>query len=370
MRSAILRTCFVSCSWLVVAACSAASSPTADPADRGGAGGPIASAGAPSTFAGAPAAGASGSSTDAGGGGASAGDSSSAGAPTSMGGVGGVGSSPSSGGASGSGPLVFVHPGILVNQGMLDFVKAKIAAGAAPWKGALSKVSGDSMGSLSYTATPHATVECGPSSNPDIGCTDEKNDVIAAYSDALIWYYTGDQKHADKAIQIMNAWSAVLKKHTNDNEQLQASWAAEIFPRAAEIIRYSSAGWSAADIEQFKTMLKTAYLPEVVDGSTRTGNWDTSAIEAAMNIAIFLDDTAEFQKAVSLWRARTPAYVYLSTDGALPVQPPRRLNRCDLSDAAFRGTKRSAKEFHSQAGRPSLGVGRMEHGRDGPNRRL
>ncbi|HEX3854867.1 MAG TPA: alginate lyase family protein [Polyangiaceae bacterium] len=198
------------------------------------------------------------------------------------------------------------------------------------------------MGSLSYTATPHATVECGPSSNPDIGCTDEKNDVIAAYSDALIWYYTGDQKHADKAIQIMNAWSAVLKKHTNDNEQLQAAWAAEIFPRAAEIIRYSNAGWAAADIEQFKTMLKTAYLPEVVDGSTRTGNWDTSAIEAAMNIAIFLDDTAEFQKAVALWRARTPAYVYLSTDGALPVQPPRQ---SALSDSALKTYWFNPKKF-------------------------
>jgi hypothetical protein len=254
----------------------------------------------------------------------------------------GAGGGAGSGGASGGGPLTLVHPGILVNKGMLDFVKGKIAAGAAPWKAALSKVQSDSMGSLSYTATPHATVECGPTSNPDIGCTDEKNDVIAAYSDALIWYYTGDQKHADKAIQIMNAWSAVLKKHTNDNEQLQASWAAEIFPRAAEIIRYSNAGWSAPDIEQFKTMLKTAYLPEVVNGSTRTGNWDTSAIEAAMNIAIFLDDTVEFQKAVAMWRARTPAYVYLSTDGALPVQPPRQ---SALSDSALKSYWFNPKKF-------------------------
>jgi hypothetical protein len=326
-----------------MAGCGAASSNSVEPAEHGGAGSagaPIASAGSPNNIAGAPAAGASGSSTDAGGGGASAGDSSSAGAPAAMGG--GAGSSAGSGGASGSGPLSFVHPGILVNKGMLDFVKGKIATGASPWKGALSKVSSDSMGSLSYTATPHATVECGPSSNPDIGCTDEKNDVIAAYSDALIWYYTGDQKHADKAIQIMNAWSAVLKKHTLDNEQLQAAWAAEIFPRAAEIIRYSNAGWSAADIEQFKTMLKTAYLPEVVDGSTRTGNWDTSAIEAAMNIAIFLDDTAEFQKAVSLWRARTPAYVYLSSDGALPVQPPRQTA---LSDSALKTYWFNPKKF-------------------------
>src|SRR5205085_585699 len=30
----------------------------------------------------------------------------------------------------------FIHPGVLVNRGQLDFVKAKIAAGTQPWKGA------------------------------------------------------------------------------------------------------------------------------------------------------------------------------------------------------------------------------------------
>jgi hypothetical protein len=335
MRSATLCTFLVSCSWLVTAACSGLGSVSDEPTGGASAGASVASAGSPGSFAGASAAGASGSSTDAGGLGATA-------AGGSAAGTGGAGSSSGSGGVSGGGPIAFVHPGILVDKGMLDFVKGKIAAGTAPWKNALSEVSSDSMGSLSYTAKPHAIVECGPTSNPDIGCTDEKNDVIAAYTDALIWYHTGDQKHADKAIQIMNAWSAVLTKHTNDNEQVQAAWAAEVFPRAAEIIRYSNAGWSAADIAQFSTMLKTAYLPEVVDGSTRTGNWDTSAIEAAMNIAIFLDDTTEFQQIVKLWHDRVPAYVYLSTDGALPVQPPRQ---AALSESALESYWYKPKSF-------------------------
>ncbi len=229
------------------------------------------------------------------------------------------------------GPTGLIHPGILVDQEMLDFVKGKITAGAAPWKAALAMVSSDDMASLSYKAKPRASVDCGASSNPDNGCTDEKNDVIAAYTHALLWIYTGDQKHADKAIEIMNAWSAVLKQHTLDNAQLQAAWAAEIFPRAAEIIRYSKAGWSDADAAKFSVMLKTAYLPLVKDGSTRTGNWDTSAIDAAMNIAVFTDDMDEFKKTVALWHARTPAYVYLSSDGALPVQPPRESAKSDSS---------------------------------------
>ncbi|HEY1695243.1 MAG TPA: alginate lyase family protein [Polyangiaceae bacterium] len=227
------------------------------------------------------------------------------------------------GSVDGAGPGTFVHPGILVDQGMLDFVKAKIAAGAEPWTSALAQASSSSFGALSYVPHPRADVDCGPSSNPDLGCTDEKNDVVAAFTQALLWVHTGDAQHAQVAIQIMNAWSSTLKEHTNSNAPLQSAWAAEVFPRAAEIIRYTNAGWSPADVQQFATMLEDVYLPEVVDGSTSNGNWDTSMIEATMNIAVFLDDAATFQKAVAMWKERTPAYIYLTSDGPLPVQPPR-----------------------------------------------
>jgi hypothetical protein len=206
---------------------------------------------------------------------------------------------------------------------MLDFVKAKIAAGASPWKDAFDSTSSDpTFGPTTYSPTPRADVDCGPSSVPDLGCTDEKNDAIAAYTQALLWYHTGEQAYADAAIRIMNAWSSTLQEHTNSNAPLQSAWVAEMFPRAAEIIRYTGAGWSASDAAQFGTMLKNIYLPEVINGSTSNGNWETSMIEATMNIAIYLDDTATFEKAVSMWKARTPAYVYLTSDGAMPVQPP------------------------------------------------
>jgi hypothetical protein len=248
-----------------------------------------------------------------------------AGPPTSPDGGAEAGPKQDAGGSAGDAgtPGGFVHPGILVDQGMLDFVKGKIAAGAEPWKSALAQASSSSLGSLSYTPHPRADVDCGPSSNPDNGCTDEKNDVAAAYTHALLWVHTGDTHHAQVAITIMNAWSSTLQQHTNSNAPLQSAWAAEVFPRAAEIIRYTNAGWSAADVQHFSTMLSKVYLPEVVNGSTSNGNWDTSMIEATMNIAVFLDDMPTFQKAVTLWKERTPAYIYLTSDGALPVQPPR-----------------------------------------------
>ena len=94
--------------------------------------------------------------------------------------------------------------------------------------------------------SPAPIVECGSYSNPNNGCTDEREDAIAAYTDALAWYITRDSRYAKKAIEIMDAWSAVIKDHTNSNAPLQTGWAGSSWPRAAEIIQYTYTGWPNA----------------------------------------------------------------------------------------------------------------------------
>ena len=226
-------------------------------------------------------------------------------------------------GAGGPAGAAFVHPGILVNHAMLEFVKAEIAAGAEPWKSALAQAQASNFGRLSYAAHPRAVVDCGSGSLPDNGCSDEKNDALAAYTHALLWAYTGDEANARKAIAIMNAWSAVLTDHSNTNAPLQSAWVAEVFPRAAEIIRYTHAGWPSDEVARFGKLLNDVYLPQVVNGSAANGNWETSMIEATLNIGVFNDDRKTFEQGLRMWRERTPAYLYISKDGATPVTPPR-----------------------------------------------
>ncbi len=273
--------------------------------------------------AGGPSGGASGST-----GASSSGGAAGTGGAAATTGVGGAASTTVTAGSGGAGggpikdPNAFVHPGVQVDKGQLDFVKAKLAANAEPWSTALAELKKSSFAALDYQAMPRATVECGPTSNPDHGCTEEKNDVLAAYAHALLWYFTGDEAHAKKSIEIMNAWSAVLVEHTNSNAALQAAWAASIWPRASEIMRYTYAGWAKADVDAFGVMLEKAYMPLIDHGSASNGNWELSMIEASMGIAVFLDDHAAFKTSVDQWRKRTPAYVYLATDGATPVPPP------------------------------------------------
>ncbi|MFF3456441.1 alginate lyase family protein [Streptomyces sp. NPDC002730] len=217
-------------------------------------------------------------------------------------------------------PAAFTHPGVLVSRPQLDFVKAKVKAGAEPWKSAYDQLLSSKYASLSRTAKPRAVVECGSYSNPNIGCTDEREDAIAAYTLSLAWYIGGDSRYARRSIEIMDAWSAVIKNHTNSNAPLQTGWAGSSWPRAAEIVKYTYSSWPNSG--RFGTMLRTVYLPEVINGSHSNGNWELSMTEAAIGIAVFLEDRGAYDKAVATFRGRVPAYIYLTSDGSLPKTAP------------------------------------------------
>lgn len=217
-------------------------------------------------------------------------------------------------------PATFTHPGVLVSRPQLDFVKTQVNAGAQPWKAAYDQAVSSSYASLSRTPKPRAVVECGSYSNPNYGCTDEREDAIAAYTDALIWYISGDARYAQKAIALMDAWSATITSHTNSNAPLQTGWAGSSWPRAAEIIKYTYSSWPNSG--RFGTMLRNVYLNKIINGSNSNGNWELSMMEAAVGISVFLEDKTNFDKAVTRYRNRVAAYVYLSSDGALPKTVP------------------------------------------------
>ena len=224
----------------------------------------------------------------------------------------------------------FQHPGVLVSKAQLDYIKTMVAAHTEPFYSAFLKAQNSNIGSLTYQPygpPSDGFIKCGPTSNPNIGCSNADNDSSAAYLQALLWYITGNQQYATNAITLLNLYGYNLKGYstgsTYSNAPLQAAWDGEKWPRAAEIIRYSNAGWADADITAFKSMLNTAILPQIINGSTSNGNWEISMIEALIGIGVFNDDQATFNTGITYWKQRIPAYFYYHTDGAAPVPAPR-----------------------------------------------
>jgi hypothetical protein len=221
-------------------------------------------------------------------------------------------------------PGGFVHPGVLLDTTQLNFVKAKIAAGAQPWTTAYNSLKGKSQASLSYSPAPIALVKCDGNGSADIGCTAEVNDAIAAYSDALIWYYSGNQAYANKSIQILNAWSSTLQdtvfdKNNYINGILQSGWSGTTFTRAAEIMRYSNAGWSSSDVTQFSNMLTRAFLPHTITAwPGGAGNWITLQADADIEFGVFTNNQSTYNAGVAMWKRELPALIYINSDGAAP----------------------------------------------------
>jgi len=219
--------------------------------------------------------------------------------------------------------FVFTHPGLLNSKAELDFVKAKIKAGAEPWKSAFNKMKNSNFGNQYWVPKPLAIVKANWTPTSDDAGT-ENNDATAAYTQALLWYFTDNEAYAKKSVEILNAWSAKLTSHTSTDlqKQLVAGWCGSLFPLAAEIMRASYPKWTSTEINQFSSMLNKAFLPLLVSGNaTYNGNWELSMINAMMCIGVFNEDTATFNKAVFMWRKRVPAYFYMTTDGISPVRP-------------------------------------------------
>ncbi|MFE6283042.1 alginate lyase family protein [Streptomyces sp. NPDC057877] len=217
----------------------------------------------------------------------------------------------------------FTHPGVLLSKAQLKAVRENVTAGKQPWLKAYLDMRDSAYGSYRHTAKPYETVACPTNGRPSPACRAERRDAIAAYTQALLFTVTGRQRHAAKATAIMDAWSAKLKRHTGGNAALQSAWSGATWARAAEIIRHTPGStWPPDRVRRFEAMLRTAHLPEVTARVPDfNGNWDLAMTDAAISIAVFLDDHQTFDDALARFRERVPAYFYLEKDGPRPRAP-------------------------------------------------
>jgi len=220
----------------------------------------------------------------------------------------------------------FVHPGILVTLPMLLQLRSDVRNRIEPVFSAYQATLTHEMGpyggmpavvfaNLSYTPHPQQLQSNGS------GITAFREDAFAAYTHALLWFITQDVRHAQKAIECMDAWPSAWTAPIDLANGLQIAWAGAVWPRAAEIIKHTyPPGWPGADA--FGAMLNSLLVPMVDKGASTNGNIGLVMTEAAMHAAVFSDDRARLDAAVEMWRAQAPAYVYITSDGPTPRRPP------------------------------------------------
>ncbi|MHB1037821.1 MAG: alginate lyase family protein [Pirellulales bacterium] len=192
----------------------------------------------------------------------------------------------------------FVHPGILHNRAELAFVKARIDSGAEPWKSAWDQLRTHTFAQLDWKTKARADVVRGVMNNPNRGASDMERDAAAAYVHAVQWWLVGEKAHAEKAIEILNAYSATLKSVTGHDARLLVGMTGINFLNAAELVRHSDAGWKADDQRRFERLLREVLYPVIRDFyPDANGNWDAAMLQTMLAMGVFLDDRAMFDRA-------------------------------------------------------------------------
>jgi hypothetical protein len=193
----------------------------------------------------------------------------------------------------------FTHPGLLQSREDLERMKTAVAAKQEPIYAGYQVFIQNPASQADYKMQgPLAMV----GRNPTVGQATYDNDANAAYQHALMWAITGEKAYADTAIKIINAWSATLRAITGRDAVLMAGLGPFKMMNAAEIIRYTNAGWSNADIQQTEKHFKEVIYPVLKDFAPfANGNWDAAAIKTVMAIGIFCNDQEIYERALQYY---------------------------------------------------------------------
>jgi hypothetical protein len=180
----------------------------------------------------------------------------------------------------------FTHPGLLNNAADLARAKSMVSSGTEPWRSAWERLTNSVYPGVSGTYTP------APIANiTDSGSFNDKlvmNDGEAAYVNAIQYSITGTTKYATTCMNILNAWSTTCTNINGSNAQLVAGIDFFNMVNAAEIIRYSGAGWSQANINTFSNFLQNVIYPVV--SPSGWDSWGGSANTMMMMIGVFNND--------------------------------------------------------------------------------
>ncbi len=198
----------------------------------------------------------------------------------------------------------FVHPGLLHTQADLDRMRRHVAAGDEPWKAGFARLEADKFSRADYRRQGPFEVVIRETGNT-VGNGEMVADANAAYQNAIMWRLTGNEAHARKAIEILNAWSSTLREMRGHDVQLAAGLNGFKFVNAAELMRDDSptSPWPPDASERFRQMLRRAIYPPLKDFATfANGNWDAACMKTLIAIGVFCDDPALVDRVADYFR--------------------------------------------------------------------
>ncbi|MFF6803988.1 alginate lyase family protein [Streptomyces sp. NPDC012616] len=198
-----------------------------------------------------------------------------------------------------TGTRTFTHPGLLHTATDLARMRAAVTARQSPvYDGYLA------LAAHARSKSTYAVQNTGQITSWGRGPSNFQNQAVAdsaaAYQNALMWSVTGERAHADKARDILDAWSASLAAVTGADGPLGAGLQAFKFVNAAELLRHGDYdGWPDADIARCERSFLDVWYPAVSGYMLyANGNWDLTALQTILAIGVFCEEPVLFEDAL------------------------------------------------------------------------
>ncbi|OMF22908.1 hypothetical protein BK133_25310 [Paenibacillus sp. FSL H8-0548] len=205
----------------------------------------------------------------------------------------------------------FTHPGVGLTKAVLDNMREQIIAQKKPWYSYYVQMTGSAHASKAFSSSLFASSNPDGTDNPKSNAVGGKEafvtDGLRAYTQAIMYYITGDEAYRANAMRIIRLWEQMdPSKYTYFvDSHIHMGIPLNRMTTAAEILRYSSSddadpkwAWTEEDTERFTNNLINPMITTFMFSNGRFMNQHLYSLIGSMSGHIFTNNTEKYAEAV------------------------------------------------------------------------
>ena len=194
----------------------------------------------------------------------------------------------------------FIHPGIFSTRASAQAVREHLSEGETPWIRSLERL--ESWAAESLTQAPDPVQRIFRSTPNHIGVDASLGDFRRASHLCWLYLLTKKVEYADKAVEIIDSWSATLKAVRGAGFNLQCGLMIPHLVDAADVLKHCTDRWSEEGQARFQGFCEVVLLPHVLNlRISINGNHDCATNNALLALAIYLDDEFLFNRSLNYY---------------------------------------------------------------------
>ncbi|MEV7692271.1 Ig-like domain-containing protein [Microbacterium sp. NPDC089189] len=212
----------------------------------------------------------------------------------------------------------FTHPGVGVTVDELANVRTQLAAGAEPWASYYAAMASSPAAATTVTSSNR---DANSPTSPAVTAFDSQAvnsrfiaDGLKAYTQALMYVFTGEQVYRDNAMAIIRIWSQMdpAAYAAFPDAHIHTGIPLNRMVTAAELLRYGgceddATPWTQADTDAFSAHLVRPVIETYQSDQNHFMNQHNYPLIGSMAGYVFLDDAAGYERAVEWFTVNATA---------------------------------------------------------------